>query len=118
MKCLFIRGAGSPGCSTHSHVDERRRVKGTAMLDGLPPFRSATVPGVAPAYASAHRGIRFRNQLHGARRCRAARYTTLLRAIELWGAVQADGPRRLAGDEEPPPVDGLVVGREEDFSQQ
>src|SRR3954449_10435822 len=47
-----------------------------------------------------------------------ARYTTLLRAIELWRSVQADGPRQLAGDEEPPPVDGLVVGREEDFSQQ
>src|SRR4051794_10419736 len=46
------------------------------------------------------------------------RYTTLLRAIELWGAVQADGPGRLAGDEEPPAVDGFVVGREEDFSQQ
>src|SRR3954466_12799202 len=46
------------------------------------------------------------------------RYTTLLRAIELWRSVQADGPRQLAGDEEPPPVDGLVVGREEDLSQQ
>src|SRR3954466_14727627 len=46
------------------------------------------------------------------------RYTTLLRAIELWRSVQADGPERLAGDEEPPAVDGLVVGREEDFSQQ
>src|SRR4051794_19832116 len=41
-----------------------------------------------------------------------------LRAIELWGAVQADGPRQLAGDEEPPAVDGFVVGHEEDFSQQ
>src|SRR4051812_8061123 len=48
----------------------------------------------------------------------AARYTTLLRAVELWGAVQADGPGRLAGDEEPPAVDGFVVGREENFSQQ
>src|SRR4051812_16471196 len=46
------------------------------------------------------------------------RYTTLLRAVELWGAVQADGPGRLAGDEEPPAVDGFVVGREENFSQQ
>src|SRR3954466_16356856 len=46
------------------------------------------------------------------------RYTTLLRAVELWGAVQADGPGRLAGDEEPPPVNGLVVCREESFSQQ
>src|SRR3954447_2534344 len=46
------------------------------------------------------------------------RYTTLLRAIELWRAVRADGPRRLAGDEEPPPVNGLVVCLEEDFSQQ
>src|SRR4051794_18506520 len=46
------------------------------------------------------------------------RYTTLLRAVELWGAVQADGPGRLAGDEELPPGDGLVVGREENFSQQ
>jgi len=45
-------------------------------------------------------------------------YTTDLRAIELWGAVQADGSRRLAGDEEPPAVGGLVVGREESFSQQ
>src|SRR3954469_18680353 len=41
-----------------------------------------------------------------------------LRAIELWGAVQADEPGRLAGDEEPPPGDGLAVCREEDFSQQ
>src|SRR3954469_15940014 len=49
---------------------------------------------------------------------RAARYTTLLRAVELWGAVQADGPGRLAGDEEPTAVDGFVVGREEDLSQQ
>src|SRR3954464_4796022 len=48
----------------------------------------------------------------------SSRYTTLLRAIELWRSVQADGRRQLAGDEEPPPVDGLVVGREEDFSQQ
>src|SRR3954466_8080899 len=47
-----------------------------------------------------------------------ARYTTLLRAVELWGAVQADGPGRLAGDEEPPAVDGFVVGCEENFSQQ
>src|SRR3954453_16383490 len=46
-----------------------------------------------------------------------ARYTTLLRAIELWGAVRADGPGRLAGDEEPPPVDGLVVCRKQDLSQ-
>src|SRR3954462_14127932 len=46
------------------------------------------------------------------------RYTTLLRAVELWGAVQADGPGRLAGDEELPPVNGLAVCREEDFSQQ
>src|SRR4051812_50149168 len=36
---------------------------------------------------------------------RRPRYTTLLRAVELWGAVQADGPGRLAGDEEPPAVD-------------
>ena len=36
------------------------------------------------------------------------RYTTLLRAVELWGAVQADGLGRSAGDEELPPVDGLV----------
>src|SRR3954454_15204153 len=50
--------------------------------------------------------------------CPAPRYTTLLRAIELWGAVQADGPGRLAGDEELPPVDSLVVGREVEFSQQ
>src|SRR3954466_6800206 len=49
---------------------------------------------------------------------REPRYTTLLRAIELWGAVRADGPRRLAGDEEPPAVDGFVAGREENFSQQ
>src|SRR5215210_814704 len=47
-----------------------------------------------------------------------ARYTTLLRAIELWRSVQADGPGRLAGDEEPPPVDGLVVCRKQDLSQQ
>src|SRR4051812_19718309 len=47
-----------------------------------------------------------------------ARYTTLLRAVELWGAVQADGLGRSAGDEELPPVDGLVGCREEDFSQQ
>src|SRR3954447_18564058 len=47
-----------------------------------------------------------------------ARYTTLLRAVELWGAVRADGPGRLAGDEELPPVNGLAVCREEDFSQQ
>src|SRR3954464_13662813 len=46
------------------------------------------------------------------------RYTTLLRAVELWGAVQADGLGRSAGDEELPPVDGLVGCREEDFSQQ
>src|SRR4051794_27332415 len=46
------------------------------------------------------------------------RYTTHLRAIELWRFVQADGPRQLAGDEELPPVGGLVVCREEDFSQQ
>ena len=32
--------------------------------------------------------------------------------------MQADGPRRLASDEEPPPVDGRVVCREEDSSQQ
>ena len=49
---------------------------------------------------------------------RAARYTTLLRAVELWGAVRADGPGRLAGDEELPPVNGLAVCREEDLSQQ
>src|SRR3954464_3657707 len=49
---------------------------------------------------------------------RYARYTTLLRAIELWRSVQGDGPGRLAGDEEPPPVDGLVVCREEELSQQ
>ena len=48
---------------------------------------------------------------------RYTRYTTLLRAIELWGAVRADGPGQSAGNEEPPPVDGLVVCREEDFSQ-
>src|SRR3954451_12459622 len=46
------------------------------------------------------------------------RYTTLLRAIELWRSVQADGPGRLAGDEEPPPGDGLVVCRKQDLSQQ
>src|ERR671920_2250786 len=45
-------------------------------------------------------------------------HDSLLRAIELWGAVQADGPLRLDGDEEPPAVDGFVVGREENFSQQ
>src|SRR4051812_21040968 len=50
--------------------------------------------------------------------CGRPRYTTLLRAVELWGAVRADGPGRLAGDEEPPAVNGLVVCREEDFSQQ
>src|SRR3954468_21681965 len=50
--------------------------------------------------------------------CPSSRYTTLLRAVELWGAVRADGPGRLAGDEEPPAVDGFVVGREENFSQQ
>src|SRR4051812_34358689 len=49
---------------------------------------------------------------------RGARYTTLLRAVELWGAVRADGPGRLAGDEAPPAVNGLVVCREADFSQQ
>ncbi len=49
---------------------------------------------------------------------RYARYTTLLRAVELWGAVRADGPGRLAGDEELPPVNGLAVCREEDLSQQ
>src|SRR3954464_3527208 len=47
----------------------------------------------------------------------STRYTTLLRAVELWGAVRADGPGRLAGDEELPPVDGLVVCREEELSQ-
>src|SRR5215207_2013257 len=47
-----------------------------------------------------------------------SRYTTLLRAIELWRSVQADGPGRLAGDEELPPVDGLVVCRKQDLSQQ
>ena len=36
----------------------------------------------------------------------------------MWGAVQADGPGRLASDEELPPGDGLVVCCEEDFSQQ
>ena len=46
-----------------------------------------------------------------------SRTPTLLRAIELWGAVRADGPGRLAGDEEPPPVDGLVVCRKQDLSQ-
>ena len=46
------------------------------------------------------------------------RYTTLLRAIELWGAVQADGPQRLIGDDTLPPGDGLVGSREEDFSEQ
>src|SRR5436190_19553938 len=46
------------------------------------------------------------------------RYTTLLRAIELWGAVRADGPGRLAGDEELPPGGGLVVCRKQDLSQQ
>src|SRR3954468_541483 len=46
------------------------------------------------------------------------RYTALLRAVELWGAVQADGPGRLAGDEELPPVNGLAVCREESFSPQ
>src|SRR3954463_15121584 len=50
--------------------------------------------------------------------CQPARYTTLLRAIELWRSVQADGPGRLAGDEEPPPVDGLVVCRKQDLSKQ
>src|SRR3954452_19021346 len=66
-------------------------------------------------------------QAEGSRSCRPEpargrgsipRYTTLLRAIELWGAVRADGPGRLAGDEEPPAVDGFVAGREENFSQQ
>src|SRR3954469_19925013 len=47
-----------------------------------------------------------------------ARYTTLLRAIELWGAVRADGAGRLAGDEELPPGGGLVVCRKQDLSQQ
>src|SRR4051794_9191434 len=46
------------------------------------------------------------------------RYTTLLRAIELWGAVQADGPGRLAGDEESPATNGRLVSVEQDFSQQ
>ena len=32
--------------------------------------------------------------------------------------MQADGPGRLAGDEELPPGDGLVGRREEDFSEQ
>src|SRR3954469_13269483 len=63
-------------------------------------------------------GLRRAEELFRAMFTKPARYTTLLRAIELWGAVQADGPRRLAGDEEPPAVDGFVVGREEDFSQQ
>src|SRR3954466_12927332 len=49
---------------------------------------------------------------------RASRYTTLLRAIELWGAVQADGPGRLTGDEESPATNGRLVSVEEDFSQQ
>src|SRR3954469_2096969 len=39
------------------------------------------------------------------------------RAIELWRSVRADGPGRLAGDEEPPPGDGLVVCRKQDLSQ-
>src|SRR3954468_16154099 len=52
------------------------------------------------------------------RRWAPPRYTTLLGAIELWGGVQADGPGRLASDEELPPGDGLVVCCEEDFSQQ
>src|SRR3954465_8539623 len=43
---------------------------------------------------------------------------SLLGAIELWRSVQGDGPGRLAGDEEPPPVDGLIGCREEEFSQQ
>src|SRR3954452_17495898 len=47
-----------------------------------------------------------------------SRYTTLLRAVELWGAVRADGPGRLAGDEELPPVNGLAVCRKQDLSQQ
>src|SRR3954468_5906353 len=51
-------------------------------------------------------------------RSKPTRYTTLLRAVELWGSVRADGPGRLAGDEEPPAVNGLAVGREENFSQQ
>src|SRR4051795_10193677 len=46
------------------------------------------------------------------------RYTTLLGAIELEGAVQADGPQRLIGDDTLPPGDGLVGSREEDFSEQ
>src|SRR3954468_9057130 len=51
-------------------------------------------------------------------RSKPTRYTTLLRAVELWGAVRADGPGRLAGDEELPPVNGLAVCCEEDLSQQ
>src|SRR3954462_15656193 len=46
-----------------------------------------------------------------------SRYTTLLRAVELWGAVQADGPGRLAGDEEPPAVDGFALGHAAEFYQ-
>src|SRR5690349_20902729 len=46
------------------------------------------------------------------------RYTTLLGAIELEGAVQADGPQRLIGDDTLPPGDGLVGSREEDVSEQ
>src|SRR3954471_22153530 len=53
-----------------------------------------------------------------ARYPRYTRYTTFLRGVEVWGAVQADGPGRLAGDEELPPMNGLVVCREESFSQQ
>src|SRR3954447_20821066 len=61
--------------------------------------------------------VRYRKEL--ARRSSVSpRYTTLLRAIELWRSVQADGPGRLAGDEEPPPGDGLVVCRKQDLSQQ
>src|SRR3982751_5764889 len=52
------------------------------------------------------------------RRWVGPRYTTLLRAIELWGAVQADGPGRLAGDEESPATNGRLVSVEQDFSQQ
>ena len=32
--------------------------------------------------------------------------------------MQADGPQRLIGDEGLPPVNGLVGGRQEDFSEQ
>src|SRR4051812_2773717 len=80
-------------------------------------WREPATPKVAtcgtpiPAASTSRRLSRAASQsrisLEATAQCPQSRYTTLLRACEVWGSVQADGPRRLAGDEEPPSVDGL-----------